>query len=255
MEEAIAYNSWIHNYRIEVFAGQPNHHPARCDEYCGQPGWTCVKIIRSIVDRAVSGYIHTLNYSISDKEYFPELHDISQEYGLKTGKNASFAVFLKAVRARRADWKRSLGDDHFLPQADMQCDNPSVLHIPLEALEEGFRLVNQTAGIYINATGFTSWHYVRKSEPPTTPTLIANIPHLPFSELYHSNRRLKFPYDAFFVDPVANSAFCELYCMDIQLYADMCQQPLLANNENIQKACHKERSRILDICGPVYDYF
>mmetsp|Transcript_37168 Transcript_37168/g.77206 ORF Transcript_37168/g.77206 Transcript_37168/m.77206 type:complete len:503 (-) Transcript_37168:1761-3269(-) len=221
------------------------------------------------------------------------------------GTLVTFELFIKALRMRQLKFRRSPLDDHFLPQADDDCLIESsgarfVDHIPLEALEASLVVFNETRGIFLNSTDLTSHHYVVKGSTSMDRTNAisgkdrpekasnqlqhpsVDVSSIPSARLFvkgsngsaklgksaSPSAKLAFPYESFFVNTAVNAEFCALYCQDILLYANMCNQdmfqlpaesdkPYHVNNEIevIQGICGRERKRIQLICGDSYDFF
>ena len=57
LEEALAFDPWVHNFRLQVFPTRSNHAPADPADVCRR-GWTCVLVLRNQYARAVSSYVH-----------------------------------------------------------------------------------------------------------------------------------------------------------------------------------------------------
>lgn len=65
LPEALAYNSWVHKYRL--------HHYQKSDRYLGRLGafargkFDVIKVVRDPLDRAVSSYIHAYRTGYDDE--------------------------------------------------------------------------------------------------------------------------------------------------------------------------------------------
>ena len=118
LEAATAHSSWIHDFKLEVFNRRPAASADPCAVCRPGAGWTCVKIVRAPLLRAVSSFVHT-----TEK---PEIHsaftELTHEVGSGGGGSASFDAYVAALR-RRAEsaGARTAYDDHFMPQAS-SCD-------------------------------------------------------------------------------------------------------------------------------------
>ena len=102
LDTAKEYNPWIHKYRKQVFLHQPDHEPIDCQETCHTQGWTCIKIVRSPVDRLISSFIHVMRAKIN----FPELQQVATSYQTQV-QASSFHMFIEALERRAADFRRS----------------------------------------------------------------------------------------------------------------------------------------------------
>lgn len=243
----------IHRYRTKVLARQPGHRPVGCRETDCQ-SWLCIKIVRSIVDRAISSYIHCTRFR--KKIPFSTLETLAASRGINSSE-ASFELFLQSLHTSIRSKVVGYSDPHYMLQADTQCDSVEGMNlIPLEALTESLDLINQTRGVYLNASGLVSAHYISKSsnekgEPDQKHN--KNVSNLPFSQLFSPDGKFQFTYDEMFDKPAIKKLFCEIYCHDIELYVQMCQQPTIQTNEALSQVCERERQRLLTICQ--VDYF
>ena len=68
LDEATAYNTDVHKYRLEKFNAETNHKPlaqkVELLEFCKDPDALCFQVIRSPLDRAISSYIHTMRFDV-----------------------------------------------------------------------------------------------------------------------------------------------------------------------------------------------
>ena len=251
MEEALAYNPWIHKYRWKVFAQKPGHRPVGCQTIDCE-SWLCIKIVRSVVDRAVSSYIHTTKHAPHNGVPFSILFKMARNSGIKP-EESPFRLFLEALH-RNAKTPKGYQDAHYLPQADRNCDSAPGMHlVPLEGLQESLDIIHQTRGIYLNASGLTSHHYISKPATSNTTNLEPKASSLLYSDLFSSKGKFKFAYDDMFDTEEVKQLFCQVYCHDIALYAKLCRQPMVQSNALLTSVCERERQRIMAICQ--VDYF
>ena len=251
MEEALAYDKWIHNYRMKVFVHKPEHRAVGCQRVdC--TSWLCIKIVRSVVDRAVSSYLDTTMYK--DKNHFPILFRMAQNKGIGP-EQSPFQLFLSALQELAKIGRDPANQNpHYLPQADLKCDSAPGMHlVPLEGLQESLDIVHQTRGIYLNASGLTSHHYISKPATSNTTNLEPKASSRLRSDLFSSKGKFKFAYDDMFDTEEVKQLFCQVYCHDIALYAKLCRQPMVQSNALLTSVCERERQRIMAICQ--VDYF
>jgi len=263
MDAAMEYDPWIHNYRYQVFIKQPEHQPVRCSSTCAveEEWWICVKLVRSVLDRAVSSYIHTMVNAIKDR--FPELSQVMKSNGNSSSvSDASFAEFVDALDLRAkghckwffwCNYTKSWADDHFMPQSDDDCTiEGGVLHVPIEAVHESLRVIDEKWSVNLNATGLTSHHY-RVGKAKDEGSDGSNAALQDFSK--RPFQRSIPPYQTFLQNPEVNKVLCRVYRSDLELYAKTCRQSWLLDNDHIQAVCLSERGRVRQVCGPAYDFW
>jgi hypothetical protein len=255
LEEALEYDSWIHNYRTKVF--RKRNERVRCKGHCGN-GWNCVKLVRSPLDRVVSSFIHVLKSSLKDK--FRSLQRTVQHAGKESLEEASFADFIQAASLAAKTKESFPGDGHYTPQsANDECDDLSYL-LPVESIEDGLSALYDVSGVLLNATGLTSKHYIVKdSTLGSSNQDIQDVSKMSFKLLMNNTdsdgRHHTASYDAYLRDPSLNEEICRLFCHDFALYAKACSSPLLSGRQKTQYVCNQERLRVLSVCGPGYDFF
>jgi len=258
MDEALDYASWIHKYRIEVFAKQTNHKITSCDAVCGLPGWTCAKIIRSPLDRIVSSYIHTMHTEIKRK--FPQLKMAvaKSSYSMntqKTTEDASFVDFVTAMDMLRDPPlpRHNLWWDHYIPQSlqNPSCnDHPNIYLLPIEELEEVLAAFANETGVIYNATGLISSHYVSNK-----PTRQGKGIDFDVHNTWNKTKMKTVPYDWYLTNSQLNIKICEIFCEDIFIYAKACSSTWLQSSQQVQTSCWAERERVISVCGKEYDFF
>eukprot|EP00586_Coscinodiscus_wailesii_P017248 CAMPEP_0172517974 /NCGR_PEP_ID=MMETSP1066-20121228/289435_1 /TAXON_ID=671091 /ORGANISM="Coscinodiscus wailesii, Strain CCMP2513" /LENGTH=142 /DNA_ID=CAMNT_0013300225 /DNA_START=221 /DNA_END=646 /DNA_ORIENTATION=- len=117
---ALAHSPWIHDYRQSIFMKRPEHSRTPSSHVCHLHGWTCLKFVRSVLDRAVSSYIHVMRASAPGdvRQSFVEL-GFAAYVGGNDVRNATFEDFVNGVRARGKTGRRSEADSHFASQSDV----------------------------------------------------------------------------------------------------------------------------------------
>lgn len=65
LEKAVAFNSWIHEYREKVYSRTQNYQESL--KSCVSPEYTFIKLVRDPYSRAVSSYIHALKYKYENR--------------------------------------------------------------------------------------------------------------------------------------------------------------------------------------------
>lgn len=255
LETALKYNPWIHNYRCEVYNQQFQNMDISSSKLCHLPGWVCVKLVRSPLDRVVSSYIHVMKTPV--KHSFPELkkvlHDLEGDENLY--QNASFFHFVTALDLRnQTHWQ----SDHYEPQLtkDSEMNENNIFLVPVESLEDALLALEKETGMTLNATGFTSNHYIKKDN-----TLVQNMQNVPHTkwpsvivdEVTHEERSP--PYGAYLLNTTLNRKICQLYCHDIRMYAKACGSAWLRQSDATQLVCQAEKERLIAVCGEDYDFF
>jgi hypothetical protein len=237
----------IHQYRESVFDTQSDHEAVDC-AVCEMPEWTCLKMVRNPLNRAVSSYITTgevmrleastgykayaMRHGFESKQTLPEL--VALEGKART--RFSFADFLDALEIRAQGCDRSFMDVHFMPQDSLPCSPVGrIRHIPIEAMSLG------ALNAATNGTG------VVFNDIPQSPELVNSVHAIPhavtgqntlsgdpsrwsFQTVYQqfNNYRVHPPsYDAFLSGEGITSRICRLFRADVMLYRRMCEQPWL----------------------------
>ena len=250
LEQAQDHNNFIHIYRNKWLSENPEER-AECRKVCHMKNWTCVQLIRSPLDRAVSSYIHTMRTQI--RRHFPELQAHQKEQQT-TVDDASFDDFLRALRRRAAvdipPHRRiqSRMDDHFMPQSEVICHMslPHMYYVPIEAIHPSLEQLERRTGVHLNATGLTSGHYVKK-RTPMTDQVIQDVAKVPFPSLKVNKGGVSLPYEAYLQNADVNRLLCSLFCHDIALYRDACTATWLSLAA--QNICDAELERINQVCG------
>jgi hypothetical protein len=148
LDEALAYNDWIHTYRQDkLFAAKG--YKLQCDRLLKQThkNTLIIKVIRDPASRAVSSFLHFLRNE-HDVEHWPDAIELTQwkaAVGLAGQQGLSFQQFLLYVAAQHV--KRRLIDPHFRPQYDDQQDSRVDTYVRLEDLAAGLKSVEDRCGL------------------------------------------------------------------------------------------------------------
>ena len=242
--------SYIHFYRTDVFMKEKDHQFVPSKSVCSGTDWVCIKIVRKPLDRVVSSWIHMMTTGWYNNG-LPKLQEAMVNKS-KPLQNASFAEYITSLTMM--DQALTFGGDHFLPQTSIDDDyNPYVYHLLTETIQEGVGAVGRETGLYINASGLSSPHYVKKSKSGDN----ALFPDMSSEGVVfdHRHKVQKVPYDAYLVNPTVNAMICRLFCRDIALYAQSCKSELLRHEPQSQLACAEERARTLRVCGEQYNFY
>jgi hypothetical protein len=151
LDEALAYNKWVHEYRMNVFY---KNHPVTIEDLINNNIYL-FKIVRNPYQRVVSSYIHTMKY--------PAMHEIIKEK--LWGWNADisfnkFVRFLEKIDIHNCDPHYRLQKKFFEYRDDLNYN----LIVKLEDLAAGVDKVNVLAGVNFNLDGLTSGHHILKSD-------------------------------------------------------------------------------------------
>lgn len=144
LEEALAYDPWVHRYRAEVFY---QRHPFE-DACLTDPAFYRFKIVRDPFRRAVSSY----RFVMQRKRL--------READLEPAGDLTFREFLRFLSSMDPD----SADVHYAPQYQKYEETlPGVFDriVKIEHLQEGIRLVNEEAGTGFDPAGMMSPHHAR----------------------------------------------------------------------------------------------
>jgi hypothetical protein len=142
LDEALAYNEWIHAYRQDkLFAAKG--YAVQCARLFRhtQRNTLIIRVIRDPASRAVSSFLHLLRNE-HDLERWPDATELTRwkvAVGLAGQQGLSFRQFLLYVAAQQVN-RRSI-DPHFRPQYDEQQDARVDTYVRLEDLSAGLRAV------------------------------------------------------------------------------------------------------------------
>jgi hypothetical protein len=148
LDEALAYNDWIHDYRQDkLFATKG--YAIQCDRLfkSSQRNTVIIRVIRDPASRAVSSFLHLLRNQ-HDLERWPDATELTRwkaAMGLAGQQGLSFRQFLMYVAAQQVN--RKLVDPHLRPQYDEQQDSRVDTYVRLEDLSAGLRAVEERCGL------------------------------------------------------------------------------------------------------------
>jgi len=195
LDEALAYHSWVHEYRMHVFSKQ---HPTTLEDL-KNPEFYKFKIVRNPYSRVVSSYIHTMR-----KE---AMHQSIKRKLLRWNANISFKKFvdyLGKIDIQQCDPHYSLQKKRF-ESFITPCFNRI---IKLEDLENEIAKQNKEKNFKFDLTGITSHHHITKDN--TVHNNVANEKWLKIKD--------KIPnYEFFYTDEIKKKV-SEIYRADLEAY-------------------------------------
>ena len=144
LDEALAYNNWIHAYRQDKLFTAKGYvfQCARLFKHKNS-NTLIIKVIRDPASRAVSSFLHFLRNE-HERERWPDAAELTRwksAVGLAGQQGLSFQQFLMYVAAQQVN--RRLIDPHFRPQYDEQQDSRVDTHVRLEDLSAGLRAAEE----------------------------------------------------------------------------------------------------------------
>jgi len=148
LDEALAYNDWVHAYRQDkLFAASDYLRECNALFKNSDRNTAIIKVIRDPTTRAVSSFLHFLRYGHDIKRWFngASLTDWKSVVGIEHQEGLSFRQFLAYVTAQQH--KGLPLDPHFHPQYDSQQDPMVDTYIRLEDLSCGLRAVEARYGL------------------------------------------------------------------------------------------------------------
>ncbi|KAL1515342.1 hypothetical protein AB1Y20_001973 [Prymnesium parvum] len=219
--EALSYAN-VHEYRLRVFDKSSAHRRDQLCDDCGDRGqWTCVRFLRSPLDRIVSSY---LTWSLN-KAYWPEL-------GLAcpgSSENASFAQFVMALSAvvNSSERQTRAFDSHVMPQTPLRAcggELSRLLEVPLEAMPHALRELEQLRKLHdAGAVVWPSLHY--KLPKVSLQAAAADVSSWPWPPVKAAMFSERLPaYDNFLTSEICRKLSC-LFASDFSAYTRMCAQP------------------------------
>ncbi|HMT28402.1 MAG TPA: sulfotransferase family 2 domain-containing protein [Bacteroidia bacterium] len=146
LEEALEYNSWIHEYRMHVYS---KNYPITIDDLKGN-NYYKIKVVRNPFHRAVSSYIHTMKYEM--------MHAPVKKTLWRWNANISFETFINYLS--KIDLRTC--DPHYsLQKKDYEYEIPGCFDeiISLKDIRDAFQNLNETRGTHFDLTGLTSSHH------------------------------------------------------------------------------------------------
>jgi hypothetical protein len=129
LEEALRYNAWPHNYRMERLFQQPGYERL-CRRAVRSDRFRVIKVIRDPAQRVVSAYLHYLRVAPQGWHGEVMLDNWKAEHGLGSQEGYSFRQFLQFIHD--IDDFGSLRDPHLRPQYNYAYDPHVDDIIPLE---------------------------------------------------------------------------------------------------------------------------
>ncbi|MEQ8712197.1 MAG: sulfotransferase family 2 domain-containing protein [Cyclobacteriaceae bacterium] len=195
LDEAQAYSSWIHNYRIEVYEKQKEISL----QHLRDNNYYKFKVVRSPYSRAVSSYF----VLVKDKEY-SKRHQLHRQLNLKTI-DVSFQVFLEAL----IKLDLSTIDTHFRPQwrvyEEEFCFN-KICHI--ENIDTEIEQINKATRANLSFKRVYSPHHTKLT--PGTSRIVATDPFSSYAQAIPS-------YDLFY-NKQTKGLVEQVYQSDITAY-------------------------------------
>jgi hypothetical protein len=255
-DEAKRRSKWIHAYRTETFNNRSSTVSARdaeC-EICGQPGWRCVRFLRSPLDRVVSSYIHFLRMQNKSAAWVrrPSLPELTRRNCHGCENEASFSEFVAALRKRALSPQRLWSDDHYMAQSPLKpCRNSNLrrnlVAVPTEAMPRALQELPVLSQLR-NVTPWQSEHYVTKSTGASTSHDEKDPPYdwaWPRVDAAMHGGRLP-PYETFLNPKLCRAIGC-LYSEDFRAYVEMCvrlyEGKALGSCASCRRACDFELAR------------
>jgi len=232
-------------YRNEVFSKSSAHRRDNVCNDCGPAGqWTCVRFLRSPLDRIVSSYFA---WSTNPLEW-PELALACQS----CSQNASFAQFVTALAAvgNHSNMQRSDYDSHVMPQTPLRTcgSEPSrLLSVPVEAMPDALLELDQLRTLRdAGAVVWQSGHYRVQLVSPQDAA--ANASSWPWPRVKDAmlSERLP-PYDSFLTPEICSKLSC-LFAADFSAWRRMCAQPELLRCRSCVRVCTAQLIRFRS-CG------
>ena len=264
LDMAESKSGWVHDYEEDLIH-QPAHDPSNFSASVCAPGSTqatCVKLVRSPLDRAVSSFL-----VVSGAEGNPrgprmsELPDVLRQTGRDAAADdilgpATFVDFLDALELRGCHAQATFpadptfyaqGDTHFLPQATPADENeaiaPHVLYVPVEALDKTINHL-KSRGVALDSSSLSSSHYKVKVD------YIGDASRLDAASLKPLILNATTPsYDAFLRDKSTARRVCCLFHSDVELYRRTCAQPWLRECAACREACDATLADIENHCS------
>jgi hypothetical protein len=195
LETALAYNSWIHEYRMHVFSKE---HPTLISHIRDKNIYK-FKVVRNPFKRAVSSYIHTMKYE--------SMHEVVRKTLWRWNANISFRTFVKYLS--KIDINNC--DPHYsLQKKFFEYEIPDCYDkiIRLESIEKGIEEINKEKGTHFDLSGISSKHHIDFSNNDGK-----NVARLKWSKI-----KDRIPdYKYFYTDELVDMVY-KVYQDDFQAY-------------------------------------
>ncbi len=195
LEEALAYDSWVHEYRMHVFSV---NHPTTVEDI-RDPTYYKIKFVRNPYHRVVSGFMHTMKY--------PVMHQPVKKALWRWNANISFKSFVKYLS--KIDLHTC--DPHYsLQKKDFETGPQNCFDeiIKIENLDHSINDLNARKGFGFDLSGLTSNHHLEKNR-----NLVANVATTKWSKLQND-----IPWYSFFYTPALAEKVYSLYREDFEAY-------------------------------------
>ena len=202
LDEALAFDPWIHKYREEyqkTHVVNPRWHWN--DRYLK------IKLVRNPYTRVISGYTHAMIHPYMDEQ-------LTAFFGIKDRRELSFSRFLEFLEVRI--------NGPINPHNGMQVLRDELLRYPydhivkIEELEAGLAEIRARHGIELKVDEriLSSAHHLQKHETPHE-----RCADVPFSVLAkRKNGRVSVPPHAAFYDAETYGRVSKLFELDISTY-------------------------------------
>ncbi|KAL1499489.1 hypothetical protein AB1Y20_011692 [Prymnesium parvum] len=218
---------------------------ALCHECAHAAGWTCVRLLRSPLDRLYSAYVHTMTQKT---RAFPALSRVCRG----CSSNASFAQFVSALAALRnsSAIKESQVDEHLLPQTPWRAcgKEPSrLLSVPLEAMPAALLQLKQLR--VLHRAGAGAWPSDLPISSPAAPHgTTASPSNWPWPRVKAAMDAKRLPsYDSFLTAKICAKLSC-LFAADFSAWTRMCAQSELRQCRTCTRVCSAQLTRFRS-CG------
>jgi len=227
----ISYVRWLMRKRNHGKSVDINRS---CERFCADRSWSCVKIIRSPFDRAVSSFLRHLKIPSGSPQQLPALR-----------RGGSFASFLQALPS--SEHGRVERSDHYLPAYNSVCDSSSqrrnILYIPLECLADALRSSHVSGDRRENFANLSlrrSAHYLSYSDK----VFDARAAYINYTDFVSSG--VIPARESFLALEETRRKISELFAQDIDLYRHACRQRTMVNVTSCKAACDEFETLSID---------
>ena len=202
LEEALAWHSWVHEYRMHVFSKK---QPTRLEDILSPANYT-FKVVRNPYLRAVSAYVHTMKKEVMHAPVAGVLRTKDADISFR-----QFVDFLSKSDLLTCDPHYALQKKYF------EFEHPGCFKkiVHLEKLEEGIREVNAEGHQHFDLSGLTSHHH----------TEVTDDPGYDVSDLKWSRIANSIPPHHAFLNPELTQVLFALYRDDFEDYGYAAELP------------------------------